>query len=649
MLERWSIPLVAAALALPGCTKDDAPAEAEGLAAPTAAKGPEDGSTPPSTAAPGRRVPLAPAARKPLIGHFRLASLERVVDKVRTQLVPAPLSTMVTTEGLRSLLADGEDEAARGVAQHLDLAQPIVCGLADPLQLDEPFGCVLGYQGGAAQLVTDFGAKVSTAPADGHTAHVLSKEGDHVYLDDRDGLVVISFDPKLASAAGAALVALARAPAGRDLELVLYPAVMGELYLPLVRTELEQVAAGTRSGSELRKQLQARAWGSLRKRLSRLEVTVDEDDAPWFEELLADFDAMTPAAAKEALTNLDELAPFIAALDAVGLGFELEPAGVVLSAWYDATPGSTVQTEALAGPTLDLDWVSLLPESSVLAGASIDVPDEDAGVVEEQLDGWLAEVVAEVYEEQTGNPRARIEPELRALLAEQDEVYGPRTAWALYTGPEGPGALVVVRDNQPGKSGREGWARWAERFPAERILGPDTARYVTWEHRAGALEVEGLPVDRWSLRLTPALGEALKENPFMAKVSEALVAPGGFALHVDRVEAGGRTSFVMAPEASEAFLRAALAAQDGGTPAPGLPAILGRGSHPLSLWGLDLKKLAAAVSEVGGEAVPEALRKAVGTDLADVYGVTYLREDGGAAELVISQRLIDQLRAAAMK
>jgi len=47
--------------------------------------------------------------------------------------------------------------------------------------------------------------------------------------------------------------------------------------------------------------------------------------------------------------------------------------------------------------------------------------------------------------------------------------------------------------------------------------------------------------------------------------------------------------------------------------------------------------------------VPTSLRGAVGTDLADVYGVTYPREDGGAADLVISQRLIDQLRAAAMK
>jgi hypothetical protein len=441
----------------------------------------------------------------------------------------------------------------------------------------------------------------------------------------------------------------ARGDETRSDELATIDSVMSELYLPLVRTELEQVAAGTRSGSELRKQLEERAWASLRKRLSRLEVTVDEDDAPWFEEVLADLDAMTPAEAKEALTGLDEVAPFIAALDAVGLGFELEPSGLVLSAWYDATPGSALQAEVLAEPKLDLDWVSVLPASSVLAGASIDVPDEDAGVVEERLDGWLAEAVAELYEEQTGNPRARIEPDLRALLAEQDEVYGPRTAWALYTGPEGPGALVVVCDNQPGKSGREGWARWAERFPAERILGKDTARYVTWEHRAGALEVEGVPVDRWSLQLTPALGEVMKENPFLAKMGETLVARGGLSLHVDRVEKGGRTSFVVAPLASEVFLRAALAAQDGGAPAAGLPAILGRGAHPLSLWGLDLKRLSEAVSALGSEAVPKALRGAVGTDLADVYGVTYLREDGGAAELVISQRLIDELRAAAMK
>ncbi|MEX1364602.1 MAG: hypothetical protein AB1Z98_15860 [Nannocystaceae bacterium] len=662
MLERWSIPLVAATLALPGC-KDETPAGAEGSAAPVvvvevepteanssnAAPSLVDGSTPTTTAAPGRRVPLDPAARKPLIGHFRLASLERLIDKTRTQLVPAPLSTMVTTDGLRALFEDGEDELARGVVQHLDLAQPIVCGLADPLQLDEPFGCALGYQGGAAQLVADMGTKVSSASADGHTAHMVSKEGTHVYLDDRDGLVVISTDAKLASVAGAVLVALARAPAGRDLELVLYPAVMGELYLPLVRTELEQVVAGTRSGSELRKQLEERAWTSLRKRLSRLEVTVDEGDAPWFEEALADLDAMTPAEAKKLLAELDEAAPYVAQLDAVGLGFELEPSGLALSAWYDAIPGSALQAEALSEPKLDLEWVSVLPASSVLAGASIDVPDEEEGVVEERLGGLLAEAVAEFYEEQTGNPRALIEADLQAFLAERDELYGPRTAWAVYTGPEGPGALVVVRDNQPGKSGREGWARWAERFPAERILGRDAARYVTWEHRAGALEVEGVPVDRWSLQVTSALGDALREELFMAKVGETLVPRGGLELHIDRVEKGGRTSFVVALQGSEAFLRAALVAQGDGRSAAGLATILGRQFHPLSLWGLDLKKVAEALPEASGEEVPKALRGTVGTDLADVHGGTYLREDGGVAELVVSQRLIDQLRAAAMR
>lgn len=38
------------------------------------------------------------------------------------------------------------------------------------------------------------------------------------------------------------------------------------------------------------------------------------------------------------------------------------------------------------------------------------------------------------------------------------------------------------------------------------------------------------------------------------------------------------------------------------------------------------------------------LAKDVGKDFGDLYGVTYLTEDGGAAELVVSQQLIDQLR-----
>lgn len=98
-----------------------------------------------------------------------------------------------------------------------------------------------------------------------------------------------------------------------------------------------------------------------------------------------------------------------------------------------------LQTTALAGPSLDLAWTALLPGSSVLAGASIlppDAPGDDSGILEEKLSHAFARAVADLYELQTGNPRAMIEPDLQAWLAAREELHGPRRAWALFTGPE---------------------------------------------------------------------------------------------------------------------------------------------------------------------------------------------------------------------
>ncbi len=673
MPQRWTIPALAVTLVI-GCKKDEAPppgeaAEqpADGEGAAKAEAGPEQPgassqtATPTAAASAPVRRPLAAGARQPLIGHVALASLDRLVSKTRTQLVPGPLSLMVTTDALRSALLDkADDEQGRAAVKHFDMTRPVVCGVADPLQFDEPVGCVLGYEGGATQFSANMAIDHAVAPAEGHAAHLRSSEGRDFYIDERDGLVVLTSDPRLYAEAGDALLALATAPAGRDLEFVLYPGSMMALYAPIIRDELAQVAAGTRTGSELRTRLEERAWGEVRKRLSAMEVTLDEEEQSVFEKWLARLDATTAEDAKEALALLDQFAPYAEQIDAVGVGFELEPDGLVFSAWYDAVPGSALQTTLLAGPKLDDDWVALLPESSFTLGASVDSDEALPGLdtttitgeddVDEELTDVVIETLAELYEAQTGNPSSSIEPDIRAFLEERDELYGPRSAWSIFDDPAGPGALIVILENLPGKSGREGWARWAERFSAERILGKELVEYVTWEHAPAAFEVDGTPVDRWTLRLTPKVAEELEDELFLAKAGTWLVEHGGLEVHVDRVEKDGRTSFVFAPEGAESFVRTALAAQGGGSPAAGLSVIMARGPHPVSLWGLNIKAIVDAARDAAGDEVPAALKTAaVGTDLSDVYGVSYLREDGGAAELVISQRLIDQLKAAAMK
>ncbi|MCH9683090.1 MAG: hypothetical protein K0V04_16775 [Deltaproteobacteria bacterium] len=655
--------MLAASLVV-GCNNDSTPSEAAPTveASADAEVQPEgNGSAPPGTdatsrdppvpsvsSAPPRHINVSAADRKPLLGHIAVAPIETLVAKTRTQLVPAALSSMVTVDALVAAVAKrGKGELTEAGIEHLDKTKPVVCALVDPLEFEFPGGCAFAYEGGAARVIADTpGGKALSA--DGHAAHMASKSGLDYYLDERDGWVVQSRDPEFFAEAGDALIRLAKAPSGRDFEAVLYPSVVEQLYLPMVREELELVATGVRTGSQLRAKLETMAWGEIKKGLSSVDMDVDGEDESFVQKTLARLDKLTPADARTALDELEQWPAFIEQIDTVGLGLELEPAGLVLSTWYDSMPGSTLQAELLAGPKVDREWLAVLPPSSVFAGASVDgvtptdLPslsgDDDNSPVTEAL----IEMLSELYAERTGNPASAIEPEVRALFEERAKLYGPRTAWSLYTDPAGPGGLAVVLDNQPGMSGRAGWKTWAERFTARNVLGEEAAQYLTWDHKEAVFESEGVPVDRWTVSLTAKLGTRLEREVWLAAAGRYLVARGGFEVHLDRVEKDDRTSFVFAPVGPEAYVEAALKAQGTKSLAPGLDTIVGRGAHPVSLWGLDLHGVLESVREHGGSEVPAVVRDAkVGTDLADVYGVSYLRANGGAAELVISQRLID--------
>ena len=596
--------------------------------APTEAKVPS---------APDRRLSVSPAERGPLIGHVRLGPIEAIADKVRKQMTPPAFSSFVSTTALRSMLTDeAKDEMGLAVFERVDFDKPMLCGIADPMKYAEPAVCTLGYSGGAKQLGKDLALEWKTAKAEGHVAHLVSDEGEDVYLDDEGGYVVVASDPALLDAGAEAVVALAESP-GRDFELAFYPSILTKAYAPLLRDALSDIAEGRGSGADVRREVE--------RRLREMGL----HDLSDLDEVLADLDDLSPEDAKEALEAVDELLPVLEQLDTAGFGIDIEPAGLVLSAWYDATRGSKLQAERLTGPKIDRDWAAALPAESLFAGASVDIEDEDEEIdqADELWSEIISETLAELYEEYTGNPRAFIEPELAEFRKQRDELYGPRTAWSIYTG-DGGGALVLIRELDAGKSGRKAWKEWAARFGAERILGKDASRYVTWSLTPDAATIGGVPIDRWSITITEEAGRELQTDLFLSTLGEYLVDHGGFSLHVDRFEKDGRASFVFAPVKSEAFVEAAIDAQASKSVPPGLDEILDRGAHPLSFWGFDLARISTLAKGMAEDEMPAMLRSAtLGTDVADLYGVTYLREDGGAAELVVSQGLIDQIVAAA--
>ena len=633
--------VLASCLWVAGCGDDAKSEDAKSAESKTESKteSKSEGEDDPKVAAtaPDRRLTVSPAERGPLIGHFRLGSIDTIVGKVRKQMTPPGLALFVSSSTLRSALAkDADEPIQKATLEHVAFDKPILCGIADPMKYAEPAACALGYSGGAEQLAKDLALEMKTAKAEGHVAHLVSDGGEHVYLDDQDGFVFVSPEAELFGEVGEAVVALAKSP-GRDLEFALYPSVLSTTYGPLLRQTLSDVAEGRGSGKEIRREVEGR--------LREMGVS----DLSDLDDLLDDLDDLSPEDAKEALAAVDELIPILDEVDTAGLGVDIEAAGLVLSAWYDATTGSKLQAERLGGPKVDRDWASTLPAESLFAGASVDVEDEDEDIdqVDETWSEIISEVVAELYEEYTGNPRAFIEPELAEFRKARDELYGPRTAWSIYTG-DGGGSLVLIRELDTGKSGRKAWKEWATRFGAERILGKDASRYVTWSLTPDAANVGGVPIDRWSITITEETGRELESDLFMASVGRYLIDNGGFSLHVDRFEKDGRASFVFAPVKSEAFVEAAIEAQASKKALAGVDEILGRGAHPLSFWGFDLAKIFTVAKTAAKDEVPEMLRSAtIGSDLADLYGVTYLRPDGGAAELVVSQGLIDQLVVAA--
>jgi len=626
----------ASCLWVAGCGGDEAKSEETKPVAPEG-KAEQEPATKSAGTAPDRRLLVSPDDRGPLIGHFRLGPVDAIVGKVRKQMTPPGLSLFVSTSALRSALTrDANKAAEKATIEHVDFDKPILCGIADPMKYAEPVACALGYTGGAEQLTKDLALEWEKGDAKGHAAHFVSDKGEDVYIDDVDGFVVVSPEPKLLDQVGETVVALAKSP-GRDLEFALYPSVFTKTYAPLLQETLRDVAEGRGTGREVRLDVE--------RRLREMGV-LDLSD---LDELLDDLDDLSPEDAKKALEALDELIPLLDEVDTAGLGIDIEPAGLVLSAWYDAAAGSKLQAERLRGPRIDAKWASALPEASLFAGASVDIEDEDEEIdrLDETWSEIVSEIIAELYEEYTGNPRALIEPELADFRKKRDELYGPRTAWSIYTG-DGGGALVLVRELDTGKSGREAWKEWAARFGAERILGKDASRYVTWSLTPDATNVDGVPIDRWSITITEETGRALEKDLFLSTVGEYLIEHGGFSLHVDRFEKDGRASFVFAPVKSETFIKAAIEAQASKKLLAGVDEILGRGAHPLSFWGVDIARVAALAKTAAKDDVPEMLRSAkIGTDLADLYGVSYLRPDGGALELVISQGLIDQAVAAA--
>jgi|GEM_PF-2272108 len=640
-------PLFAALLLCLACSKDDPKTE-------QSQPGPDPLTEP--AAALGR--PLLPSQQpwvgKPAFAHVRVAALATIVDKTRTQLAPESLVGMVSTDALIDMLAESEED--KQVARALDLQRGAACMLPED---DRPaLGdsvCALAVRGGAQALLPALDPPYVAADAGEHVAHFVRPpdpeqdelEPQHVYLDDFGDFVVISDGDEGFEALGEVAAAIAERP-GRDFEFVFYPAQLVASLEPELRAELQAAADGRTSPDEFR----AHLTQGVDAALSRVPG-LGKEDTKEVDDSLADVDPPSPEEAKQFLTLLDAGLTAIADIEEAGFGINIEPAGLALSAWYRAAPDSALQRALRKEPRLDATHFHDLPMTSAIVRGSVPLSyspfaSVDPALLEELgirdgVTGKLMALVLESLIEDSADPT--LAADLDAFVAEQALLYSGASTWAAFgDGKGGPYGLLLRLPLADGASARKSWASAAERFPPQRVLGEDGVKDLQWTFQPGATNLADTLVDRWTIHFKPSTEDIPAEDTFTLDIVDPIADAVETDITIDTFERDGTFTALV----TKAGLPALSLLDDKASAAPeGLSAALSRSDHVLSLWAVDLRAVRLLVLALSDEASAEKramLAKHVGTDFGDLYGASYLTEDGGVMEIVVAQQLIDQLR-----
>lgn len=585
------------------------------------------------------------------MGHVRVASLQTLVDKGRAQLVPESLAGLVTTEALLDLV----DDENRDLAEALDPTEPATCTFG-MTPTDPPVwggACAFVLKGGAKALLPAIGDEYSTAEPGSHVAHFVrppdpddEDETDpvHVYLDDFENYVVISDSDDAFGTLAHVAAALTQRP-GRDFEFVLYPDQLVERLGPKILEEMQAAADGRTNPADLRKRLSEDVGDALEG-----VPGFDPDDTAELDASLSELDETTPEDAKKMIPLAEALLDVGSQIHEAGMGINLEPAGLVLSAWYRTADDAPAQRSLLRGAKLTPANFANVPRSSVLIRGSVPTTYSPFAEIDPELldelglgEGLTTRLVAIVVE---ALAKDRSDPtlatDLERFIADQSAVLEGGSTWALFgDGQGGPAGLMLEFPLAEGASATALWAQAAERFPPERLLGPEGAKDFRWTLQRRAAKLGQTPVDRWKLRRNRKT-----RSKAARKTSDDDDTKTDIDIDIDTFERGGAVTLLMTRAGEPAL---SLLAQDAPTSPDGVTTVFARSDHVLSLWALDVRSLRELLLTVDrpDEEDRKYLEKDVGKNFADLYGVTHLTKHGGAMELVVSQQLMDQFRALA--
>ncbi|MEM7159485.1 MAG: hypothetical protein AAF799_41990 [Myxococcota bacterium] len=543
------------------------------------------------------------------LGHFLLPNGATLIEDVSSNIAPSGQAAIVSEPMLRMAMS-GVLGSRSGVSQHLALDKPMGCMISDSTATDFPVACVMGYTGGLSAAITDMGADGKQGDAAGHGA-LYRIEGQDVYLDEVDGHVVVSNHPEVFGTAKHYIKAnlIDRAPSVKeDIEVVLYP---------------------------------KSAMSRYSKEVDTLLATMRGAPTP------PTGNPMIDAFTNYSRTSVDTSFDYYREIDQLDLGLSIEEIGVVFHFATHPTEGSKMQADAqaISAGAVDQDLVNQLPIESWLVTTST-INWDAAWKLESSA--TMRDAMIEIYGEAVGRDPAEVKTALEAYFEETAKLFAHDTAMGIAHLPGSQGGMIIHRKlNAPA---RESFRAWSEGFTPEKVLGPEGSKYVTWSFEMDATKVDGIAVDRWTVEpgVEAKKEMAKKPDPALAEIEKRF---GGVKLVVNRIELDDRVIVVVAPGSDEQYIKAALAAAKGGTGVgsdTGFATALKRNPKTSMIMAADI---AGAADWARAVLPPEATRKlppGIGRDLGDFYfSVTYGESGSQHGEMVLSQGVIDQLRALA--
>jgi hypothetical protein len=376
----------------------------------------------------------------------------------------------------------------------------------------------------------------------------------------------------------------------------------------------------------------------LLEQFSNAGATPPATGNPAIDNAVQAFTAYQKRSSKQSFDRIAEISQFT-------LFFSVEPAGVMFGGAAFPKPGSRMAQEAaqFGGMKLDGANAAIAPTGTAMLAAFHTNPRvyEMASVAD------MRKLVAETWAPVSGRDAASIEAAFAAFQTEQATLYDGQNMFAFGNEQGAPIAVMIASHLAAGKAARESWKAWSQAFTPDAVLGSNFSQYLTWKFTPDAANVDGVPVDRWTIEPGPAVKKMEGQMPPDAKAMIDKVL-GGLFLHIDRAEVGGHVVHTMAPKSEANYMKRVIAAVQGKnnvSAVPGVAKILARDPDAVGIMAVDLKQILDMARNMARYGAKPGNIPNLGTDLADFYATFRNTSDGTSSmEFVVSQQLIEQLK-----